>query len=66
MMNAARKHIAGIRARYARKGQTVVEYLLMLAVAVGMALTFGTIFYKNILKLFYIMVGITIGAGEPT
>lgn len=64
-MKSVKRSIAGIRARYARKGQTVVEYMLMLAVAVGMALTFGTIFYKNILKLFYIMVGITIGAGEP-
>lgn len=65
-MGPVRKYIAGIRARYARKGQTVVEYMLMLAVAVGMALTFGSLFYKNILKLFYIMVGITVGAGEPT
>ena len=64
-MERVKISIARIRARYARKGQTVVEYMLMLAVAVGMALTFGTIFYKNILKLFYIMVGITIGAGEP-
>ncbi|OGS47808.1 MAG: hypothetical protein A3J79_14585 [Elusimicrobia bacterium RIFOXYB2_FULL_62_6] len=53
-------------ARAARKGQTTVEYLLMLAVIVGMAMTFSVIFYKHMLKLFYIMVGMTIGAGTPS
>ncbi|MBI4801238.1 MAG: class III signal peptide-containing protein [Elusimicrobia bacterium] len=49
-----------------RRGQTTVEYLLMLAVVVGMALTLGIIFYKHILGLFYTMVGMVLGAGEPT
>ena len=51
---------------FCRKGQTTVEYLLMLAVVVGMALTLGIIFYKHILGLFYTMVGMVLGAGEPT
>ena len=49
-----------------RRGQTTVEYLLMLSVIVGMTLTMGIIFYKHILGLFYTMVGLVLGAGEPT
>lgn len=49
-----------------RKGQTTVEYLLMLAVVVGMTLAFGLIFYKHMLKLFYIMVGLSVGGVTPT
>lgn len=48
-----------------RKGQTVVEYLLMLAVAVGMALTIGVLFYKRIIGGLFTLVGMVIGAGTP-
>ena len=49
-----------------RKGQTTVEYLLMLAVVVGMALIMGVLFHKRILGGLFTMVGMVIGAGKPS
>jgi len=49
-----------------RRGQTTVEYLLMLAVVVGMALIMGILFHKKILGGMFTMVGMVIGAGKPS
>lgn len=49
-----------------RRGQTTVEYLLMLAVVVGVALTIGILFHKMILGGLFSLVGMVIGAGNPT
>jgi hypothetical protein len=51
--------------RLCRKGQTTVEYLLMLAVVVGMALIMGILFHKRILGGMFSLVGMVIGAGKP-
>lgn len=47
-----------------RCGQTTVEYLLMLAVVVGMTLAVGVLFYKRILGGLFTMVGMVLGAGK--
>lgn len=49
-----------------RKGQTVVEYLLMLATVAAIAIIIGILFYKKILGGFFTLVGMIIGAGTPT
>ena len=49
-----------------RRGQTTVEYLLMLAVVAGMALILGILFHKKILGGLFSLVGMVIGAGKPT
>jgi len=49
-----------------RRGQTTVEYLLMLAVVVGMTLIMAVLFHKRILGGFFSLVGMIIGAGKPT
>ena len=51
--------------RRSRKGQNTVEYLLMLAVVVGMTLSVGLFFHKKILGGMFTMVGLVIGAGKP-
>jgi len=48
-----------------RKGQTTVEYLLMLAVVASVALAMGILFHKKILGGLFTMVGMIIGAGQP-
>ncbi|HCC46619.1 MAG TPA: hypothetical protein DEQ38_00635 [Elusimicrobia bacterium] len=48
-----------------RKGQATVEYLLMLAVVVGVTLMFGVLFHKRILGGIFTIVGLIIGAGTP-
>jgi len=50
----------------ARRGQTTVEYLLMLAVVVGMTLILAILFHKRILGGMFSLVGMVIGAGKPT
>ena len=50
----------------ARRGQTTVEYLLMLAVVVGMTLIMAILFHKRILGGMFSLVGMVIGAGKPT
>lgn len=49
-----------------RRGQTTVEYLLMLAVVAGMAAMMGVLFHKRILGGIFTLVGMIIGAGTPT
>ncbi len=51
--------------RQRRRGQTTVEYLLMLAVVVGMTLIVGVLFHKKILGGMFSLVGMVIGAGKP-
>jgi len=48
-----------------RPGQSTVEYLLMLAVVVGMTLAVGILFHKRILGGMFSLVGKVIGAGKP-
>ncbi|MEI7480958.1 MAG: hypothetical protein WCK75_01270 [Elusimicrobiota bacterium] len=52
--------------RIFRKGQTTVEYLLMLAVVVGMTLIIGILFHKKILGGMFSLIGMVMGAGKPT
>ena len=49
-----------------RPGQSTVEYLLMLAVVAGMASIMGVLFHKRILGGIFTLVGMIIGAGNPT
>ena len=49
-----------------RRGQTTVEYLLMLAVVVGLTLILAVLFHKRILGGMFSLVGMVIGAGKPT
>ena len=49
----------------ARRGQTTVEYLLMLAVVAGMTLILAVLFHKRILGGLFSLVGMVIGAGKP-
>lgn len=51
--------------RILRKGQTTVEYLLMLAVVVGMTLIIGILFHKKILGGMFSLIGMVMGAGKP-
>jgi hypothetical protein len=48
-----------------RRGQTTIEYLLMLAVVGGMAAMMVVLFHKRILGGIFTMVGMIIGAGTP-
>lgn len=48
-----------------RRGQTTVEYLLMLAVVAGMAAMMAILFHRRILGGIFTMVGMIIGAGTP-
>ena len=48
-----------------RRGQTTVEYLLMLAVVAGMAALLAVLFHRRILGGIFTMVGMIIGAGTP-
>lgn len=48
-----------------RRGQTTVEYLLMLAIVASVALAMGIMFHKKILGGMFTMVGMIIGAGQP-
>ena len=48
-----------------RRGQTTVEYLLMLAIVASVALAMGIMFHKKILGGIFTMVGMIIGAGQP-
>lgn len=49
-----------------RKGQTTIEYTLMLASIIGGCLIFAALFYKKLLGGFFTVVGLVIGAGTPT
>ena len=49
-----------------RRGQTVIEYMLMLAVVAAIAMMMGILFHKKILGGIFTMVGLIIGAGTPT
>ncbi len=46
-----------------RAGQATVEYLLMLATVVGLALIMAVLFHKKLLGGMFTMVGLVIGAG---
>jgi len=48
-----------------RRGQSTVEYLLMLAVVASIAMSMGILFHKRILGGIFTMVGMIIGAGQP-
>ncbi len=48
-----------------RRGQTTVEYLLMLAVVAGMAAMMAVMFHKRIMGGIFTMIGLIIGAGTP-
>lgn len=48
-----------------RRGQTTIEYLLMLGVVGAMATIMGVLFHKRILGGIFTMVGMVIGAGTP-
>jgi len=48
-----------------RRGQNTVEYLLMLAIVVGVALMTGVAFHKKILGGIFTLLGMVIGAGTP-
>ena len=52
--------------RHSRKGQATVEYLLMLAVVVGVTLIMGILFHKRILGGMFSLVGMVIGAGKTS
>jgi len=47
-----------------RRGQTTVEYLLMLAIVAGITLIMGVLFHKKLLGGMFTMVGLVIGAGR--
>ena len=49
-----------------KKGQTIVEYLLMLAAISAFAIILGILFHRRILGGFFTLVGMIIGAGKPT
>ncbi len=44
-------------------GQTVIEYLLMLAIVAALVTIFGALFNRRILGGFFSMVGMIIGEG---
>ncbi len=48
-----------------RRGQTTVEYLLMLAVVAGMAAMMAILLHRRILGGLFTLVGMIIGAGTP-
>ena len=48
-----------------RAGQATVEYLLMLATVVGLALIMAVLFHKRLMGGMFTMVGLVIGAGKP-
>ncbi|HNT96740.1 MAG TPA: class III signal peptide-containing protein [Elusimicrobiales bacterium] len=49
-----------------RRGQTLVEYMLMLAVVVGVALMLGIAFHRKFLGGFFTLIGMVIGGGTPS
>lgn len=46
-----------------RRGQNLVEYMLMLAVVVSVALMLGIAFHKKFLGGFFTLIGMIIGGG---
>lgn len=49
----------------ARKGQTTVEYMLLLATTSGIAIMFIAAFHKRILGGIFTIAGLILGAGTP-
>lgn len=49
-----------------KSGQVTVEYMLMLAAVVGVALAFGVLFHKKILGGFFTLIGMVIGSGKTS
>jgi hypothetical protein len=49
-----------------RRGQNLVEYMLMLAVVVSVALTLGIAFHRKFLGGFFTLIGMVIGGGTPS
>lgn len=47
-----------------RAGQVTVEYLLMLATVVSLALILAVLFHKKLLGGMFTMIGLVIGAGR--
>ncbi|KAF0127272.1 MAG: hypothetical protein FD189_339 [Elusimicrobia bacterium] len=54
---------AGLRLR---RGQALVEYMLMLAVIVSVALMLGIAFHRKFLGGFFTLIGMVIGGGAPS
>ena len=54
---------AGLRLR---RGQNLVEYMLMLAVIVSVALMLGIAFHRKFLGGFFTLIGMIIGGGAPS
>jgi len=48
-----------------RRGQTTIEYLLMLASVVSATLILVALFYKKLLGAVFTIVGLILGAGTP-
>jgi len=48
-----------------RRGQSTVEYMLMLATVASVALAMSIMFHKKILGGIFTMLGMIIGAGQP-
>ncbi len=48
-----------------RRGQNLVEYMLMLAVVVGVTLMLGVAFHRRFLGGFFTLIGMIIGGGAP-
>ena len=57
--------LSGRPFRPGRKGQTTVEYLLMLSVVVGLTLIVGILFHKKLLGGMFSLVGMVIGSSKP-
>lgn len=48
-----------------RRGQNLVEYMLMLAVIVSVTLMLGIAFHRKFLGGFFTLIGMIIGGGAP-
>ncbi|MDQ7772120.1 MAG: hypothetical protein RDU13_01220 [Elusimicrobiales bacterium] len=49
-----------------RRGQNLVEYMLMLAVIVSVTLMLGIAFHRKFLGGFFTLIGMIIGGGTPS
>ncbi len=46
-----------------KRGQTLIEYMLMMAVVAALVIIFGVLFHRRILGGFFTLVGLIIGQG---
>ncbi len=56
----------GVPWRVERRGQTTVEYLMMLVLVASVAVILFLAFYKRILGGIFTVVGLILGAGTPS